>query len=1396
MRNKNIAVVGMACTFPRAEDLTRFWYNLVNGIDAFALPSLQEADAQMPGPLHASAPEVDRAAHGWLGHIIRQALQDAGLSLHAALQCPMQLVVDQQTSDTGIAPAVRIAQELGPKVTAYAVNSAEMRTLRALTRGVHALREGHCDILVLATGYRLDNDDRQVAAAVVLQRQADVEQAGDRAYALLKGIVTTTDGELQQAYIEADITPEHIGLLETQGCSFAPRELDAISAVFGPPHTHRALRPLGTLSVQTEQPPAALGLASFIKAVLCLNHKLIPPTLYREVLPGALEQLPFYLNSEPRPWIHDASLPPRRVAVHVQDTAGEATHIVLEEITADGTIRPRPIKTELAWDSEVVVLGADTPAALAGRAEQLRAFLHGAGAEVSLADVAYTQCLQFAPQARCRLAIVCSSLQELLQHLELCYSRLQTSAPHFDDLQTIYFTANGTRLPGKIAWLFPGLGFPGLPGLYADHLLELVTRFPEVRGVFDLVDGRDRHPEDPTPTHQICFPSAALPEAERHRLRQRLASPQIGHAALMEIPSERNLAPFGVAVANWASRSLLHALQVPVDMIFGQSYGEMIALCAAGALRFPEVVRLHCRVEISAQYVAGRGRLALVSASVERLATWLARFQDVSIAIHVAPHFQILGGEVHQLEQLLIELRQAGIWIQLLPYPAVHTPHYTLLRPAVQPYLEELSVHACQVLVYSGMTGDVYSAEPDAVRQTILANLDSPVLLWQTTQKMYQDGARLFIQVGGGANMDSHAKTNIGAADVVAVSLDVDHRSAITQLNHLCATLITNGVCFDLAHLFAYRSLKLLHLEAAVSVQDFPAVTMSDTPRQEPVTGLTERRMPFIDRVLHYVENQEIAVERVLDLQEDLFLAHHLFIVAEGLKPTSACLPVLPMTVSMEVMAEVAAYLVPGCGLLGFENVKATRWIALEDSDTLRLYVSARLHHYDHTTGLYRIAVSVYVADQDRPVVHATVLLGQQYLMSVDLRFAAPHNPHPHPLSPQQIYAEKRLFHGPVFQCLGGNTVLAERAVSGTLAVLPKDSMFRSTRQPELLTDPILLDGVGQLVGLWAMEQGVYVFPITIRKLEFYRSTPAVGTQVPVYLDITQYNSRFLHANAEIQDGAGNVWMRIQEWGDWVFHWPKKVYDFRRQPMQYCPSHPLTLPGVAEGAVARRITKSDLRDMEPHAMARFYLHMDEMPQFHQLAAVPARQQQWLLGRIAAKDAVRRWLAHTHGIEMPHPAAFMMANDAKGQPMVQYVAGPDRLPQLSIAHSDDRAVAIAHAEPTGIDIERLAERQARWLETITTAGERDLLARLPSDELQAWSTRLWCAKEAAGKLLGTGIDGAPQRFEALDLRPDGTITILHHASGRSMVVHTLREDDFIIAYTVSLAQHTESYYVAH
>ena len=83
----------------------------------------------------------------------------------------------------------------------------------------------------------------------------------------------------------------------------------------------------------------AAGVAGLIKISLALHHKILPPTInVKKPNPKLdVENSPFYLSTETRPWFrHDAETP-RRAGVSAFGFGGTNFHMALEEYQAEQT---------------------------------------------------------------------------------------------------------------------------------------------------------------------------------------------------------------------------------------------------------------------------------------------------------------------------------------------------------------------------------------------------------------------------------------------------------------------------------------------------------------------------------------------------------------------------------------------------------------------------------------------------------------------------------------------------------------------------------------------------------------------------------------------------------------------------------------------------------------------------------------------------------------------------------------------------------------------------------------------------------------------------------------------------------------------------------------------------
>merc|ERR1711974_288430 len=93
-------------------------------------------------------------------------------------------------------------------------------------------------------------------------------------------------------------------------------------------------------------------------------------------------------------------------------------------------------------------------------------------------------------------------------------------------------------------------------------------------------------------------------------------------------------------------------------------------------------------------------------------------------------------------------------------------------------------------------------------------------------------------------------------------------------------------------------------------------------------------------------------------------------------------------------------------------------------------------------------------------------------------------------------------------------------------------------------------------------------------------------------------------------------------------------------------------------------------------LAHMLLDEVERNTFYQLPDKGPRREEWLMGRVAAKEAAWLWIQREYQIELAN-ADIRIDNDAHGRPRVQCAALEGRVaPSISISHSGATAVAVA------------------------------------------------------------------------------------------------------------------------
>jgi acyl transferase domain-containing protein/NAD(P)-dependent dehydrogenase (short-subunit alcohol dehydrogenase family)/acyl carrier protein len=784
----------------------------------------------------------------------RKALEEAGVDRETAEEV-VERIADsyvswQENSFPGLLGNVvagRIANRLDLGGTNCVVDAACASSLSAIHLAGLELATGRCDVAVTGgidtfndifmymcfsktpalspTGNAKPFDSSgdgtilgEGLGIVVLKRLADAERDGDRIYAVIKSIGSSSDGKgnaiyapsaagqvkaLRTAYKLAGITPDTIELVEGHGTGTKVGdtvEATALSTVYGDTGKPGSWCAVGSVKSQIGHTKAAAGAAGLIKATLALHHKVLPPTIKvkQPVDPFLPGKSPFYVNTEKRPWVASSSHP-RRAAVSAFGFGGSNFHCVLEE--------HQNSKPEVDWDGEVEIValqGASTQelanqlANWPSRPVAPQPEFSGSGATglPRPNDPTWSTIRQRAAQSRslplasdaCRLVLVIqrghTDVAKLVASARAMLER-NPQARFWHSPDGAYF-GKGPAC-GPLAVVFPGQG-----SQYVGMLRDLACQFPQMREVLgdaNRVFERMRSGAGGYRLSDQIYPVPAFSAETRAEQDQRLRDTQVAQPA--------------IGAVSLGALKVLESFGLEPGMYAGHSYGELPALCAAGCFDDHELHQLsRLRGHLMASFHGqDAGTMLAVHSPVEIIESVL--HEDglgLVIANRNSPTQSVLSGATVEIDRALSSLERRKIRYTRLPVAAAF--HSPLVAPAQVPFREALDAvgfRKGRSPVFANSSSRQYPTDPDSMRQILAEQLAKPVDFVQQIGNMIQTGVRTFVEVGPGSTLtrliESIVKGNVGGAEVDAFALDASSgkRPGALDLAHALARLAARG---------------------------------------------------------------------------------------------------------------------------------------------------------------------------------------------------------------------------------------------------------------------------------------------------------------------------------------------------------------------------------------------------------------------------------------------------------------------------------------------------------------------------------------------------------------------------------------------------------------------------
>ncbi len=834
---------------------------------------------------------------------------------------------------------------------------------------------------------------------------------------------------------------------------------------------------------------------------------------------------------------------------------------------------------------------------------------------------------------------------------------------------------------------------------------------------------------------------------------------------------------FQIFALNAFLTDVMAAAGVRPDMVAGHSIGEWSGMMAAGMFERGSLQGLIESLKPGTLRVADVVYVA-IGAGADRVTKLIADLPGVVLTHDNCVHQSIACGHPPEIEQLRERLREARVLFEVLPFRSgFHSPS---LAPHLDFYaglLGSVALRGPERPMWSATTCAPYPSDPKAITQLFLDHLTQPVRFREMILAMYEQGARVFVQVGTGSLTAFVDDVLVGRPHHAIPLVSAQH-PGMEQLRRACAALYVEGVQADLervglvarhARAFA-RGTVSLELGAPLIRTDMAPLRTGVAPAVRPPAAAGQRVLAaFDDSMRELVAAQEAVVnafakrpagppvppprttpapapglanERTDRLE--LSLATYPELIDHSLVPQPPTwrepidrAPTVPMTMSIALLMEAAKRLDPTRIPVVVEDVLASSWLYVEPAVVVNV-TSSRLD-----AERIRVKVEGYV--------EGTVRMADRYPPAPAPSGEPLGETGEFPVPIEHVYRDGWLFHGPQYQGIVSLRDHGPGGLRGTLVSLPGKGA--------------LLDAAGQVYGLWVVastEHDRLAMPVRIERVEFFSADPAPGATIECTVRSRRLGRREVRADLELVDN-GRVYCRITGWEDWRFETSGGIYEIIRQPKEYL------LAVIDEHGVAM-LTDPGWRNVTIDFLARRFNSKRELDAFGGIKKLQ-RQREWLLGRIAAKDAVRHLLRANDGPRL-FPIEVAIDSGASGQPLVGVPSGDDV--RVSIAHKDNIGVAIAAEGTTpGIDIEKIEPRGEGFAGIAFAPAELDLVAG--ADQAEAL-TRLWAAKEAAGKAAGTGMGNAPKHLVVSAVDGDRVCV-----NGRW--VATRRHLDYIIAWTL-------------
>ena len=225
-----------------------------------------------------------------------------------------------------------------------------------------------------------------------------------------------------------------------------------------------------------------------------------------------------------------------------------------------------------------------------------------------------------------------------------------------------------------------------------------------------------------------------------------------------------------VFAVDWSLAQMWIAWGVAPSAVIGHSLGEYVAACLAGVMTIEEALPLVAARARLMQALPTGGAMAAVMTAAGELAAALRGRGDVEIAAVNSPSSAVIAGDSAAVTEVCAAL--AGRGIRSVPLPVSHAFHSRRMEPMLAAFrarLREVKLRPPRLPIVSNLSGAPAGAEM-ADPEYWVRQVRSPVHFADGVVRLAADGATALLEVGPGNALTGLARECLrGRADQPAV---------------------------------------------------------------------------------------------------------------------------------------------------------------------------------------------------------------------------------------------------------------------------------------------------------------------------------------------------------------------------------------------------------------------------------------------------------------------------------------------------------------------------------------------------------------------------------------------------------------------------------------------------